>query len=49
MDYNPGIAGWDYVSYLPDLNATRSGVTWVTTGLRLWGRKLGDGGYAYYN
>jgi len=48
MDYNPGIAGWDYVSYLPDLNATRSGVTWVTTGLRLWGRKLGDGGYAYY-
>jgi hypothetical protein len=56
MDYNPGIAGWDYVSYLPDINVAvirAAGFPlqfqyWVTAGLRLWGRKLGDDGYTVY-
>jgi len=50
MDYNSGISGWDYVSYLPDLNVTRvpNDVPWVTTGLKLWGRKLNGSGDLVY-
>lgn len=63
LDYNPGIQGWDYVSYLPDIDVTipksiefvgpgagpvTVQIPWVTTGLKLWGRKLDDGGHTVY-